>query len=394
LDLHCTHSAMGNAYSWFVTNNVRTTWESWGCEMSDGMGGFAVVANDGLAEDWHARETNITVVKSSGDISMPDDPCGATGGDGRQTAWGCVASNSLCVGGLTPSNDQSGISSDRNVVDDLSLFPAMCVTDREDPDVVALSDAVTVMGFLSTTDWSATKTGTSFSAPTMAALAALLKQKCNTNLSPLRERAIIMTSAWFFDAGQPFPTLGAATPPTDYFVGTGGPTADNALLWCGLTSGSLVVGDVEQDIEYGSGTPADTGMDQPASGKPDSNPTNWKYSNVTSVSLSAGDRIRATVTWNTCADGMHTPTIIGTDIDLWLCKPAVPPSTTSTCIASSRSLANNWEAFDQTISSSQAGTYNIRVGYDTTRSGCGDNPGGEVSRVAWVRGPAADFTAF
>jgi hypothetical protein len=106
------------------------------------------------------------------------------------------------------------------------------------------------------------------------------------------------------------------------------------------------------------------------------------------------DPIRATVTWNTCADGLHTPTIIGTDIDLWLCKPAVPPSTTSTCIASSRSLSNNWEAFDQGISTPQAGTYDIRVGYDTNLSGCSGDPGAEVSRVVWVHGPAADFTTF
>jgi hypothetical protein len=320
LDLHCTHSAMANAYSFFVTNNVRTTWEPWGCE-------GAVTTNDALVEDWHAREANITVVKSAGDGATPDcgdcDTC-----DGREKAWGCMASNSLCVGSITSTNTL-GPQSDRNITDDNSpaFPPDTCYSDREDPDVLALGTAVQVMGFGSTTDWSPTKNGTSFSAPTMAALASLLKQECGTNIAPLRERAIIMTSAWSLDAGQPFPKLGtiAFGNPIDFLGGTGAPTADHAGLWCGGTSGELTIGDAPVSIDYGSGTTADTGMDMPTQTK---SVSDFKYFVVTSQSLSVGDRIRATLTWNTCADGAHTPTITGSDLDLWLCK-ATTPSTSS-----------------------------------------------------------------
>jgi hypothetical protein len=52
---------------------------------------------------------------------------------------------------------------------------------------------------------------------------------------------------------------------------------------------------------------------------------------------------------------------------------------------------NNWEAFDVTLTSGQAGTYEIRVGYDTTLSGCSGDPNHEASRIAFVRGPGASF---
>lgn len=379
----CSTLGIANAYEWLRSSGVTTTTESFGCSSSDGM-----------TQDYHARYNGMAVFRASGNISQEEN-----------TLRPCRPMNSICVGGMRPKSGGGWEMDPQSTW----VNPVTTHGDREEPDIVALSENVDVIKYARsglavsdppvTTGWEPTASGTSYAAPAMAGLAALLKQACGGTIDPRYLRALLMTSAWSMNPnGTKYSTPGAG----DGRDGAGGLTASKAALWCGIGSGTIVVGGgpFTATLTGGSNTPP--WMDGGRGAAPQSegladesaaqvvplgpNPNSpFKYFTIASWSLAANTRVRATVTWDSCPSGPSGtgPGTLRADIDLWLCRPSA-----QTCVAMSRSYDNNVEGFDVTVST--AGAYEVRWGYDPQNSpGC--NGPQEPAAFSFAYGPAGAF---
>jgi hypothetical protein len=319
----------------------------------------------------------------------------------------------MCVGGMGASNSVPATST---AYENLGSGIA---SDREDPDVVALSTAIHVMDYTALTGNATIRSGTSFAAPAITAMSALLKQACYKNLGLALEqkyvRSILMNSAWFFNLddslGVPNNALRHySTPdannPSDYEDGAGGPIADNAMLWCGTKSSTLTTGGGPVDVDL-TGTNAQpppewmdgTGLTSNAVADDSlvtySSGLSFKYYDVTTLkALPAGTRVRVTMNWDACPVGKTGtgPSPLSADLDLFLCSDKIQK-----CFKS-RSCQNNWEGFDTadggnitTDSNGDPVDWTIRVGYEpSTSPGCNGKTT-EPMAYAFVAGPAGAF---
>jgi hypothetical protein len=410
----CVVSETQAAYDWFNTNAVKTVVGSYGCPNA---------SDDGFIEDWNVARRDVAIFKAT--------PSGST----ELVESGCRAANAICVGGMT-SGGAAPIDAYRNPLEPFGT----AYLDREEPDVVAFagdrpSPGVEVISLTGTTAWQQ-KTGTSFANPLIANMATLLKQKCGGTIGPRYLRAILMAGAWYFDpenasegglAYSTQPKQGApidadlpgfiqpnAVPPygKDYKDGAGGPAGNNVLGWCNVAQNGLTFGGgpITVSSDPNSGTPftrpSGTSGTYNLTGEGGKNPkdespfhtlsydtTNLKTAWSTVYTLNANTRIRAVFATDKCTptaasgpgSGPYSAAAVTADFDLYLC----PASGSGSCVGESRSVYDNNEGFDVTVST--AGSYRLSVVFDADASfGC-NGSFNQAAATAVVYGPVSSF---
>jgi hypothetical protein len=298
-----------------------------------------------------------------------------------------------------------------------SNFSGSYFLDREEPDLVAFagdrpSPGVDVISLANTTAWEQ-KTGTSFANPLVANMATLLKQKCGGTIGPRYLRAILMAGSWYFDpesssegglaySTQPKPGItidpmlpgyiktGFGAFGKDYKDGAGGPAGNNVLGWCNVAQPGLTFdgGPITVSSDPNSGTPftrpsgtSGTYNLTGEGGQSEESPfhtlsydtTNLKTAWSKVYTFSANTRVRAVFTTDKCTptlasgpgSGPYSAEAITADFDLYLC----PASGGGSCVGESRSVYDNNEGFDVTVST--AGSYRLSVIFDADASlGC------------------------
>ncbi len=376
-DVACSEYGIANAYDWLFSRSVTTATESFGCEEEDGM-----------AQDWWARNADIAVFRAAGNISQV----------GNDTTWGCRPMNSICVGGF----QENGSGGYEMYSDSAWGNPSTSNSDREEPDITALGSVVDVLqiidpntGLPTTAGWEKAS-GTSYAAPAAATMGVLLKEACGGTINHMFLRAIMMTGAWGINPhGTKYSTPGTG----DQRDGAGAPLSDDLLMFClggggGLrTKGGVFIVDLERgddappwlddSFDGGSGQLSLQPQGQPTSGTP------TQIVVIDQVELQAGDRARLTMSWDNCPlTYLGTgPAQLSADLDLFLCDMAG-----QTCLATSRSYDNNNEGFDVTVPpATPLTTYSVVVGYNPDNSpGCN---GSSLEPAAWaaVYGSATFF---
>jgi hypothetical protein len=392
--IECDASAIEGAYGYLVDQGVSAVSESYACGFeSDGTTPLAPA--DGLAEDYFARHFGVLPVRSSGNSGS--------------NAATCPAPNSLCVGG-----SQCGSSALYDHEGYRNPATPSSSTDREEPDVVELALAVDApdFEFLHSPTSSPDGThfmaldGTSAAAPITAVLAANLEQACGHALLPTEISAILRTAAWRNPDAAPYSTPGFQY--GDRKDGAGSPSAEAIALFCqpSLAEG---FGDIATSVhtQWGS-IPVDFSgvsivpgkIDQPITGfgpgpLGGGSPAGRIGAPFLDVDLAAGDRVRATLSWEACSAMQEgtDPTEVTTDFDLFLCvDPGIG------CVATSASFFDNNEGFDVTIEA--AGHYQhwwtAAVPTEHT-SALPDTCNGDTKETfsfaaAW--GPGADLTGY
>jgi hypothetical protein len=255
-----------------------------------------------------------------------------------------------------------------------------------------------------TTSWTALTdgvTGTSFAAPAMADLAALMTGACS-NPGEQMLRATIRQAGI---AGNPDGQYLYSTPGKgDFKDGAGFVSAADAYAYCGSTTGELdggvVVksGKVSQNLASGTtfralGPDASVLFDArtpPPGGQALSNlhlesyttPGLFDgrlYSEILNTKLVVGNRIRVSLTWDSCPAAMTgtAPAPLAVDFDLFLRN-----STTGKWVYGSQSINDNNEGFDVTIPSAWgAGGYQVYVAWPSGAVGCYSSP---TETFAWA----------
>ncbi|MEM6792030.1 MAG: S8 family serine peptidase [Myxococcota bacterium] len=334
-EIRCSDNGLVAAYDYLVQEGVTTVTESFAC-LSAAQGA------DGLAQDYYARFEDLTVVRASGVNNGTRN--------GNLTNWGCKPSNSICVGGMNAAGglDFFAPTDNPSVSESFAVF-----SDREEPDVVGLSIDADVVDVATTTQWQK-RDGTSYAAPSIAALAALTKQFCGFD-NHLGIRALLMTGAWDFNPVDDAYTMPPTTISEDGRDGAGSPTADNVIKFCGLEPFDNVGGGLFTiNVGGGDSTPAppwistaDPGInpDLPVAPAGLDDPTaEWRQKPVAFLeSVAPGARVRVSMAWDSCPT---TPlgygyTDLSIDLDLFLVD-----YDTEEVLVSSRSFDNNNEGFD------------------------------------------------
>jgi subtilase family protein len=365
--IKCSAPDIAAAFSYLVAQGVTTTSESYGC-----------TSGDGLAQDWYARYSNVAAVRAAGNLSSPSAPNPTV-----DTSKGCRAVNSICVGGTLAGG--MGMKSD-------SAWQNPPSSDREEPDVVALGTSVETLSFSNPpaiptdkTLWDTTANGTSFAAPAIAGFVALLKQACGGSLDQRYTRSVVRTASFLNVVDGPYSTPGLWSPGIggDFKDGAGIPLAEKAIRWCpgGGGSGGVV------NINLGTGTSVATWVNgsPPADGGKGSSLVSSQLGPL--LTLNAGDRARATASWDSCpASAVGTgPSPVTVDFDLFLCS-----NTKLKCFYS-RSFMDNNEGFDVIIPAGMgAADWQIFVGWNPATPYCNST---HTEVVAWsaIAGPPAIF---
>jgi hypothetical protein len=275
-----------------------------------------------------------TVVKSAGNNGLTD---------GNVTSPG-LGYNVLTVGNFDDHNTVAWADDSVNPTSSY-LGPVSTHGDRRKPEIAAPGTNIRSLSL--TAPWDTySSTGASFATPMVAGTVALLLQR-NADLAqwPEAVRAILLATAVNPLSGDP--TLASR-------AGAGGLVADRADDLVQRTNG-----------------------DWGAQGYDCSSPA---LLDVATLSLTAGQRVRAVLAWNTDPSWSGWPTLPGTDLDLVTLGPG------GSSVAVSASLDNSWELVEFTAATS--GDYRLRV----SRSRCDSSPNG----LAWawhvVSAPAASPT--
>lgn len=257
----------------------------------------------------------------------------AAGNDGSHVASPAIAYNVLGVGSFN-NNNTSDWSDD--AMSNFSSWgnPASPNNDREKPEVVAVGENLIGWGWGN--QESIFLPGTSFAAPQVAGLGALLINH-NQQLTswPESMRAIVMASAIHDLDGDP-----RIVPGIDSRDGAGGIVADQAV-YAAEERGSL--------------------------GNPCFRSCWWGFGTITiplggnqtlTFSAKSGQRVRVAISWWVAADGPtnnYANEVLNTNLDLKIKNPAGNLFTNST----STSQDNNYELVDFTAPTS--GTYTIEI---------------------------------
>ena len=350
--LFLANKAKPNTIAGYVTEYEEIINVRGGVDIVNETHAFTNQGDDLQVADFVARTYEIQPVQSAGN----DTP--------NLSLKACrKSSNAICVGAsLAPASG--------NWIASYSSFENPPGTDREEPDVVAFAgdrfiDYTRVHNFSSTTDWSGQQDGTSFAAPVVTNLLAHMQRWCpNFSVAhPLVKRAVIRTAAW---AGNPVGNAyetpnnvnvdgidGAGwvdAPALQWFCEGPGSTGGGGLIGVDLTGGSDPEG---QDSDYEPGRPPAM---QPTDYTPAHDPSFARKEYLLGeATLNAGDRVRATITWFSCATAIDGTSIadVDIDIDLFLLKVSGTP----TYIYGSQSIDDNNEGFDLLVP--EEGTYKV-----------------------------------
>jgi hypothetical protein len=292
----------------------------------------------------------------------------------------------MCVGAsiAQPQDIIASFSSWRN----LAAQP-----DREEPDIVGLGqniETLSIADYPLTWKW-VFRDGTSYANPLVTSLSALLKEQCGGNLPEPQWRAIIRTSGYNRNpdgviGGYRYATPGVAPDQRD---GSGGISAEAVWPWCrgmgGHDTGFFNVplgGDPIQERIHNTPPPG------PPPFSPTSPPTSpiqgvggdgrislrgnhgspRRGSDFWSGALGAGDRLVATLSWDSCPLGQTgaAPASVAVDFDLFLCRDG-----DEFCFYSSQSFFDTNEGFDVHVPT--AGTWRLYYMY-TDSMGCNGQP--------------------
>ncbi len=357
---HCDKAENQQAFEWFVNNDVRIVNESYSCNAADDVGQI---------EDYYTQVFGVHVIKTAGNSA---------------TVRACPNHlNSVCVGATRLDLHMADYSTTQNPVNAHGDG-----YDREEPDIVAMGGAageqcvgyesVDLLGLQSPTDWGGAGAGTSFSAPIVTSMVALLQEKCGY-IDPIVMRALLAGAARDVDpdASNFLPGWRYSTPAhfRDLGDGAGFDLAD--LLGC--PTGQL------EEIDLRDGVPGPVG-DAPPSGPPPQSlglriqssgvtpgPTDGRlYKRLAEVKFSRDGRLRYSVHWNACAEeplGYPQATVVP-DFDLFLFD-----RTRGRYYYASQSNDDNNEGFDVSIPETLAGTYEVWLAWPDGAVGCGGAPG-------------------
>lgn len=367
----CLGLSIDDAYAYFESNDVTNVVQSWNCFDP---------ADEGIVQDFYARDAGILIAMAAGN---------STEGGG----FACPNSlNSICVGGHAAGGASMYVDSNwRNPSGVTFDWPP---DDREEPDVTALGVAVQIAGLTSTSDW-INLPGTSYAAPTVAALAALIKNECEVAYSgiehqPYGVRTMIMVSAhtrnpdseWMYSTPNPHGNdfadgaggIYAATfGDCDDLPGSGTDGPDGGGF--DVIDEGLTEGEVGPD-----GDPPDIDSPPPGEGEPlllwpqnhdDPGSNDGRLYSLRGATpfVSDGTRVRVVMSWNTCPTPSYLgfaagpPTRVAVDYDLFLYN-----ATTKKYAFSSQSFFDNNEGFDVIVPDD--GVYEIYVGKPDDSLGC------------------------
>ncbi len=332
--------------------------------------------------DWESYNRRVLLVQATA-----DGPIAGTSSQEQQVT-SCIALNSLCVASTNAqgtynsyTNDTFAQGTTENPFDPTQSVQSRPHMDVERPDVVSEGAEAVVANSQQSmlADWT-TKSGTSFAAPVVTGLAAILAKKCQDNgwpFSPELMRSIIRTGSPKKHTMVPtsFPSYpygglagrysgsrpdgGAPNVSRDYFVGVGIPDGDSLNLFCnpqsppdcsvgcaGSSSGSNLGTLPWQAIPSWmmSASHDSNGNVSPGNrGKGPLKPTVSQYAKLASLgNLSSGSRVRATFSFSVCPDASvqaMKPVPTG-DYDLVLCPLG------QSCLAVSDSFDDVNEGFD------------------------------------------------
>jgi hypothetical protein len=377
--LRCTPSHMDAAYEWFVDWEVTTVVQAFSCFDETGA---HTTDEDGLVQDYYAREEGILVVKSAGNFW--EGPGG----------YACpMTLNGLCVGaasaggntmwqvpGQFPSRGSSWLNWSYLNPDGIPV-----PSDREEPDLVALGVGVDYgVPNQGPTAW-LTATGTSFSAPVVAQLAAVIKQACGYE-DPRVLRAVLQVASGNRNVeGWKYSTPNILT--EDWKDGAGGVESPFAYAFC--TNGT---DDWDTDAGVEPIYLPDGGQPPPSGGSPDPEdpppgeraylPGNDPSRQVKvmggfqNVFVPAGKRIRAAIAWNSCPPQQYlstlAPSAVATDFDLLLYRRG------GEYVYLSQSIDDSTEGFD--VEAPVSGRYTIYIAWPNAGQTC-DGP---LENVGWA----------
>lgn len=286
------------------------------------------------AFDYWARFENATIVTAAGNSG------GSLGSPAK--AW-----NVITVG-ASNNSDTSNWADDTMWVDSSWVNPAN--GDREKPEIVAPGYNITPGGIGSP------QSGTSFAAPQVAGLAALLMQRNSTLIFwPQAVKAIIMASAVHN-------IIGPSDIPTGQDLKDGAGSIDGVLADSIAQTGFLTNTICNKPCWWGTGT-----------SNTNPNVTDSIYRNF---KASRGERIRVAIAWFAQADppgASYANDALLTNYNLYVYAPS------GALVGYTASTNNNYELADFTAT--ETGQYQIRV----YRSAWGDqNEPSNSLAIAWV----------
>jgi subtilisin family serine protease len=298
-----------DAFEWARGNGGDPTNMSWGTF----CGGFQTFMSRYV--DWATRNLFATFVISAGNTGFATE-CGGTTNDEKVSAPG-LAWSAITVGSQFDNN--SGFWSG----DGMSAFSRWrnpdFATGMEKPEVVAVGADVRTTDAAGGDHLTASGvSGTSFSAPQVAGqVALLLSRQPGQNQWPKTNKAAVLASAYH-----------------DIEAGT---TRDGV--------GSVVMNNSDDTYRL------NRFINDSAAGSPlvaSDFPRNW----LDVLSLTAGQRVRVAIAWDSHSTGGGGTDVLGADIDLRVRHPD-----NSTIVCSSTSIENAWEMCEFTVP--VTGTYDI-----------------------------------
>lgn len=216
----------------------------------------------------------------------------------------------------------------------------------------------------------------------MSSIVALFREQCLAEeaitLDQRQLRSILRTVAW---ANDPADSAYSTPRPGEDFKDGAGELFAGRLL-CnqdpdegGFESGVLDLYDgddlPEGDADYHKylESPGETQSVSPQAFDldPSSPPAEIDSKRIVSLTLTPGDRLRATFSWDGCAVGALgvAPTGPAVDFDLFLYS-----ASGSEYVWASQSLDDNNEGFDYTVQAGEGGTYDVYVAWDKSTPGC------------------------
>lgn len=147
------------------------------------------------SRDWFSRNEKVLFIKAGG---QSETLYGA-----ESSTISCNSLNALCVSQTgTPSWPPKDFSDDYPINTSWWLNPKSPLTkerkDAERPDIVTEGYQAKTLTTLTTDIWDFNSAGTSFAAPAIAGLAALMADYCGygNNIDPVRMRARMRAAAW------------------------------------------------------------------------------------------------------------------------------------------------------------------------------------------------------